>query len=77
MRLIITAFLVACLGRALAFPGGAPVQACETLTPNHDPNTPQPNPSTNRIDISQFEVEGSGNQTDLVYIPGSSYTSKN
>lgn len=75
MKLIIAAVLVACLGRALALPGGAPSQACENLTPNHGA-VPQNNPSNYRIDISEFEVEGSNNETELIYMQGMSYTSK-
>ena len=77
MKLIIAAVLVACLGRALALPGGAPSQACENLTPNHPPNSPQNNPSNYRIDISEFAVEGSNNETEFIYMQGMSYTSKN
>ena len=77
MKLLALVVVVAFLGRVMALPGGAPVQACMTLTPQHGSNTPRPNPSSNTINIEAFEVEGSSNATaDYVYIPGSSYTSK-
>ena len=55
---------------AEALPGGAPAQACATLTPAHAPNAPQTGAVPYEIDMSVFTpVNGSS-----VYNPGRTYT---
>ena len=55
-----------------ALPGGAPADACPTLTQRHGSNSPQPNSNNPySIDLSVFDVNGT-----LVYQPGQSYTRK-
>ena len=72
MKLTILAVLLASISSALAFPGGAPVQACINLTPNHGA-MPQPPPSPYTIDLSAFVIP---NMTSLYFMPGVTYTSK-
>ena len=55
---------------AYAFPGGAPSQACSTLTPSHSSFQPQISNNPYKIDLSVFD-DGNG-----TYQPGNSYQCK-
>ena len=74
MKLIIALVFAASLCRTLALPGGAPLQACDNLTPNHGANEPRPGASSNTVDISAFPVVE--NTTDPMYVPGATYPSE-
>ena len=87
MKLAIALVFVASLCRTLALPDGAPLQACENLTPQHNLNVndPRPNPSSSRLNISEFAsaMEGSGGGSgytadadEFMYMPGATYSRK-
>ena len=61
--------LASCVDPALSFPTGAPREACNSVTPNHPPATPQNTSNPYHIDLSIFE-DGSGS---LTYLPGRMY----
>ena len=48
---------------------GAPLEACQTLTPQHSPNQPRPNPGPTMLNLNAFLDE---NNT-LTYTPGEVY----
>lgn len=56
----------------LCFPSGAPVDACEDLTPNHGVAS-QTSPNPYLLDLEQFRDPEDGT---YYYIPGVTYTSK-
>ena len=68
--LLLLVLLTASLVAVNALPGGAPLGACESLTPGHGSN-PQQGPSPFSIDMSPF-----GNESHYYYIPGYQYTRK-
>jgi hypothetical protein len=72
--LIIIAALVTA---GYARPEGAPLEACETLTPNHGNNNPQTSMSPFTVDLSPFLVHdngsGSGSSYGYYYVPGYTY----
>ena len=70
MKIAVALVFVASVCRTLALPGGAPLQACENLTPGHGA-IPQPNPSPYILDISSFT-----NATGLDYNVSMSYPSE-
>ena len=87
MKLAIALVFAASLYRALALPDGAPLDACENLTPQHNLNVndPRPNPSSSSLSISEFAMEGSGSGSgsgytedadEFMYMPGATYSRK-
>ena len=72
MRVLFVAvvlMLAFCVGPALSRSTGAPQEACNTVTPNHPPATPQNTSNPYRIGLSAFD-DGSGS---LTYLPGRTY----
>ena len=85
MKLAIALVFAASLYHALALPDGAPLDACENLTPQHNLNVndPRPNPSSSSLNISEFAMEGSGSGSgytadadEFMYMPGATYSRK-
>ena len=56
-------------------PLGAPLDACDTLTPSHGTPTPVNTTSPFSIDLSPFSVDGSP-LMGYWYMPGQTYTRK-
>lgn len=54
-----------------AYPNGAPMEACDTLTPLHDNYTSQTTRVPFTVDLSQFEKNGT-----YQYTPSKKYTGK-
>ena len=55
-----------------ALPGGAPLGACQSLTPSHTGATSRPNPGPTMLNLASF-MDASGT---LTYIPGETYEGK-
>lgn len=70
MALLVVFLLSVVVVGVTARAGGAPAEACDTLTPQHSPNSPQTSAVPYVIDLEQFSDE-SGN---LLYSPGQTYT---
>jgi len=68
---------VAAVHRVSGRSGGAPLDACITLTPQHNGNLPQVTPSPHIVDLSDFNIteDEDGNMT-IYYTPDTLYASK-
>ena len=64
--------VLASLCAAEARSGGAPAEACGTLTPQHGNNIAQTSAVPYEVDLSPFESEND-NDTSLEYTPGETY----
>ena len=75
MKSVIVLVFAASLCRTLALPDGAPLQACENLTPSGHSGTPRPGRSSNTVNIDDF-VAVNDSTIDYVYVPGATYFRK-
>ena len=68
---------MAAVHRVSSRSGGAPLDACVTLTPQHGGNLPQMTPSPHVVDLSDFNIteDEDGNLT-IYYTPDTMYASK-
>lgn len=77
--LLAVTVLVAAVHIVSSFPGGAPLEACVSLTPQHRSNSPQTTPSPHIVDLSDFNVtfdEDTGEIVSIYYNPDVMYTSE-
>ncbi|XP_065899957.1 putative defense protein [Dysidea avara] len=76
MKVLVLAILlsVAAVHRVSSRSGGAPLDACVTLTPQHGGNLPQMTPSPHVVDLSDFNIteDEDGNLT-IYYTPDTMY----
>lgn len=75
--LLSTIVFVAVVHTVKGLSGGAPLQACGTLTPQHGGNVPQITPSPHIVNLSDFDsmFNETLNGTLLYYIPDTLYSS--
>ena len=76
--LLLATVLVAAVHIASGRSNGAPLQACDTLTPQHNGNPPQATPSPHVVDLSDFNVtmdDGTGEMM-IYYYPDTMYESE-
>ena len=76
--LLVTVLSVAAVHIVNGLRGGAPSQACNTLTPQHNNNAAQTTPSPHVVDLSDFNVteDDDTGEVTIYYYPDTMYESE-